>query len=183
MANLKTSESKNPWIAGILNFFIPGLGYVYSGKRVVFGVGLLVVWILSLFWYWIIFLQTGLMRLITPLGVLMSLLFAYDAYTDTKRGAGEVAYTKKRSVGTKKMSRRRKSKSLEIDISEGNIFGLFVGLIIGAIVGWVIATIISLIVRSYTLYVLVFAGIILLGAYYGYKKINVTKKGKIRIRG
>mgnify|MGYP001619385247 CR=1 FL=1 len=31
---------KNPWIAGILNFFLLGAGYIYNGKRIFLGVGL-----------------------------------------------------------------------------------------------------------------------------------------------
>jgi hypothetical protein len=34
--------AKNPWIAAALNFFFYGLGYVYLGKRVIFGVVLFV---------------------------------------------------------------------------------------------------------------------------------------------
>lgn len=40
----------NPWIAAVLNFFIPGLGYVYAGKKVVFSTILLIGMILYVFW-------------------------------------------------------------------------------------------------------------------------------------
>ena len=32
--------NKNPWIAAILNFFLAGPGYIYNGRRRLFGVAL-----------------------------------------------------------------------------------------------------------------------------------------------
>ncbi len=39
----RTESRKNPQIAAILNFFIPGAGYLYAGKRVALGIGLVAV--------------------------------------------------------------------------------------------------------------------------------------------
>lgn len=33
---------KHAWLAGLLNFFTLGLGYIYNGKRVLFGVLVLI---------------------------------------------------------------------------------------------------------------------------------------------
>jgi hypothetical protein len=30
--------AKNPLVAGLLNFFLPGIGYVYNGKRIKLGI-------------------------------------------------------------------------------------------------------------------------------------------------
>ena len=39
--------SKNPWIAGILNFFLLGAGTIYNGRRVLVGILLTIGAILS----------------------------------------------------------------------------------------------------------------------------------------
>ena len=31
--------NKRPWLAALLNFFFPGAGYIYTGQRVLLGVG------------------------------------------------------------------------------------------------------------------------------------------------
>jgi hypothetical protein len=36
-------KKKNPVLAAILNLILPGIGYVYSGKRIGFGIGLILV--------------------------------------------------------------------------------------------------------------------------------------------
>jgi len=69
-------QLKNPWVAAVLNFLLPGLGYVYVGKRVGFGTGLLLS---SIFLYWGISLGN-----LTPIvlidSIILTLLFAYDGY-------------------------------------------------------------------------------------------------------
>jgi len=35
-------KKKKPWVAGLLNLLIWGLGYIYNGKRTMFGVMLLI---------------------------------------------------------------------------------------------------------------------------------------------
>ncbi len=35
-------DKKNPWVAAVLNFLLPGAGYLYVGKREIFG-GLLLI--------------------------------------------------------------------------------------------------------------------------------------------
>lgn len=68
-------NNKNPILAGILNLIVPGLGYVYVGKRLVLGVGL----ILSLFlWFGIDFSNIPLWIQIDS--IIMAFLFAYDGY-------------------------------------------------------------------------------------------------------
>ena len=43
--------AKNPWIAAVLNVLIAGLGYVYIGKRVVFGALLIVSEFVAYIWF------------------------------------------------------------------------------------------------------------------------------------
>lgn len=44
---------KKPWLAALLNIIIPGLGYLYIGKRVVFGVLLVISEVAALIWMFI----------------------------------------------------------------------------------------------------------------------------------
>ena len=37
---------KNPWIAAILNLLFFGGGYIYNGKRIGTGIGLIAAWVL-----------------------------------------------------------------------------------------------------------------------------------------
>lgn len=39
--------SKNKWIAAILNFFLLGLGTIYNGKRIIYGIGMTIAAILA----------------------------------------------------------------------------------------------------------------------------------------
>lgn len=89
---VKKSESKivrrkkNAWVAGILNFIFPGLGYLYVGKRKIFALGL----ILSS-----IFLIIDALISETEIvngsfigfiaSIIMLFAFGYDAYKETKR--------------------------------------------------------------------------------------------------
>ena len=79
--------TKNPWIAAILNLLFFGGGYIYNGKRMGYGVALIVAWLLIRIGeiqiylthlvnnYWLI-LFAGL--------IVMQLNFAIDAYKETK---------------------------------------------------------------------------------------------------
>ncbi len=78
-------RKKNPWIAAILNFFFWGTGYVYNGKRVWFGIGLFVSDVFMMWSAVIQTLQSGGVESIMWHGlVLITLLFAYDAYREAK---------------------------------------------------------------------------------------------------
>ena len=48
--NIMTKNKKNPWIAGVLNFLFPGLGYLYIRKRVNFGAMIFFAMILMYFY-------------------------------------------------------------------------------------------------------------------------------------
>lgn len=80
---MKKSENKYAILAGILNFLIPGLGYLYSGERKIFSILLIIGFLLMGF---------GIMyfgfNLLTPFGILtvfvIHLAFAYDAYETTE---------------------------------------------------------------------------------------------------
>lgn len=92
MAKKKTEEVKkerhvDPTAAAVLNFILWGTGYLYIGKRLLFGIGLLfamilmhsVILIVGIRWY--ISIQ-GLVLIIAHL--IFSLVFAYDAHSDAK---------------------------------------------------------------------------------------------------
>ena len=78
---------KNKWLAAILNFFMPGLGYIYvgRGKRAVFAVGLGVT---SIFVF-VAEIVTNYNYLddapwMIPSGIAVAVIFAWDAYQDAK---------------------------------------------------------------------------------------------------
>lgn len=71
---------KKPWVAALFNIILPGLGYVYVGKRVLFGAGVLFASIVS---YWGASFET------IPISVwidsfIVTILFAYDGYKDAQ---------------------------------------------------------------------------------------------------
>jgi len=81
------TRKKNPWVAAILNFIIPGLGYLYVGKKhVLVSVGFIIVNLLSA-----LFLSVPIedlsyidkyLDLGVPIVILVSLIFSFDAYQD-----------------------------------------------------------------------------------------------------
>ena len=82
---------KRPLVVGLLNFFLPGLGYIILGKRIVFG------WLILVSGVGLVILSfaydTG-GEMTTPdiigaaLSILMSFAFAYDAYQIAQEEAG-----------------------------------------------------------------------------------------------
>lgn len=73
-------EMKKPWVAALLNFLIAGLGYLYVGKRVGFGVGL-VLWEVT----FLGLSATNELSAIELLSMIMlGLIFAYDGYATAK---------------------------------------------------------------------------------------------------
>ncbi len=77
-------RNKNPWIAAILNI-IPGLGYLYLGKRRIFAILLLLTTLLGMLFSYLGFLKEVP---ITPLyGISLIIYFiayVYDAYEEAK---------------------------------------------------------------------------------------------------
>lgn len=77
---------KNPWIAAVLNFFLLGAGYVYTGKRVWFGVLLTVV---AIYATWV---EQFVIKVQAPdvynyafaEFFLLACLMAYDGYQEAK---------------------------------------------------------------------------------------------------
>ena len=72
---------KKPWLAAVLNFFFFGVGYIYVGRRVLFGILLIIVGIVDgIFW-----LSTGSMppQFIATTFVISG-AFAYDGYRDAE---------------------------------------------------------------------------------------------------
>ena len=77
---------KNPWVAAILNLIISGAGYIYVGKRVLFGIMLILTDLIGVTWYYTNplagkFLNDG--RVILT-GILFLFALAYDGYQDAK---------------------------------------------------------------------------------------------------
>ena len=77
--------AKNPWIAGILNFFFLGLGTLYNGNRKFYGI---IMTIGALMFAYMEQIKMGMEH---PLFVLafftffvMAIACAYDGYTEVK---------------------------------------------------------------------------------------------------
>ena len=93
-------KQKSQWLAAFLNLFFPGIGYVYAGKRVGFGVGLFVCTTLFLS---ISLLDPSVMD--APTGqydnfyflifLAIYLLFAYDGYRTAQEVNLEHSKTRK----------------------------------------------------------------------------------------
>ena len=69
-------KKKNVWLAAILNLLLPGLGYIYTGRRVVF---VSTIILLSIF-YVSATLDADMTTIDWLVGIPLSLLFAYDGY-------------------------------------------------------------------------------------------------------
>ena len=88
-------RKKNPWIAAILNLLFWGLGYVYNGKRVLFGVLILIADLSFTLAVILAGMTSGDYSLIsdsdliggalmTVFGILITAAFTYDAYKEAK---------------------------------------------------------------------------------------------------
>ena len=81
-------KTKNPWIAAILNFILPGLGYFYAGKKkmiVSFGFLILSIWVAIHDWNEITRILSGKISITEHFLlfiILYPIVFAYDAYFD-----------------------------------------------------------------------------------------------------
>jgi hypothetical protein len=78
--------AKKPWLAAVLNIILSGTGYLYVGKRKVFGTLLLVGELLGLIW---VFTDPIALQLVTNVwvnlaGLLWIIAIAIDAYNDAK---------------------------------------------------------------------------------------------------
>jgi hypothetical protein len=79
---------KNPWLAAILNALIPGLGYLYIRKRILFG-ALLIGWAFAAI-VWVSLIPEEIFNQIfwNVWGVLAMILlaaaFAIDAYKEAR---------------------------------------------------------------------------------------------------
>ncbi|MHC1566399.1 MAG: hypothetical protein ACXQTD_01350 [Candidatus Syntropharchaeia archaeon] len=75
-SNLR-AKRKNPWIAGILNFLFLGGGYLYIGKKTGFGIGLVLVFLLSMMGA----METkSINAYFLAADTLLSIVLAWDAY-------------------------------------------------------------------------------------------------------
>lgn len=85
---------KNPWIAAVLNFILPGLGYLYAGKKRKFyaiGIFILSVWVGIHDREEIIAVLSGkggLSEHFLLFIILYPLVFAWDAYRDVVENKG-----------------------------------------------------------------------------------------------
>ncbi len=78
---------KNPWVAAFLNFFISGLGYIYSGRRTLFGVLLVASELILL--VWILRASDDIRPYFSDIwmivaGLIASVAFAVDVYREVK---------------------------------------------------------------------------------------------------
>lgn len=77
-------RKKNPWIAAVLNFLLYGLGYIYNGKRLLFGAGLVIFGIVYFAVLMMLNLPEAVWDWITIFGFIFALLFAYDGFQESK---------------------------------------------------------------------------------------------------
>lgn len=76
-------KKKNPTLAAVLNFIVPGLGYIYANKRVKFGWLVLLSMILyTLYSYDKPDLLAEVM--LTMSFIVLSFAFAFDVYRELK---------------------------------------------------------------------------------------------------
>lgn len=74
---------KNPYLAAILNFVLYGLGYVYIGKKIPFGILLIIV---DLVFVYSVSVHNVVFSIPFNLAwVLLGISFAYDGYKDAKQ--------------------------------------------------------------------------------------------------
>lgn len=71
---------KKPWLAALLNIILPGLGYVYVGKRILFGYGILFS---SIMMSWG-FSFEKIPIFVWVSSIIADMLFAYDSYKDAQ---------------------------------------------------------------------------------------------------
>lgn len=83
---------RKPWVAAVLNFCLPGLGYIASGKRKTFSYFILASTILFSIGYYLVYVQYGDPGMMRPSDwwlaagdVAISSGFAYDAYHEAKK--------------------------------------------------------------------------------------------------
>ncbi|MFT4976187.1 MAG: hypothetical protein ACI8S6_002083 [Myxococcota bacterium] len=95
--------NKNPWIAAVLNFFLPGAGYMYTGRRRLLGAG----WLLCAILLTVVEQSAGIFpalgieaaglqtaaptvfNLLFVTVLLMNTVFAVDAYQEAKQLSAE----------------------------------------------------------------------------------------------
>jgi len=79
---------KNPWVAAVLNFIFPGLGYFYAGKKHIFvslGFFILSIWVAFHDYNEITGILTGRISITEHFLlfiILYPIVFAFDAYRD-----------------------------------------------------------------------------------------------------
>ncbi len=80
---------KKPWLAAILNIILTGLGYIYNGKRMSFGI-LMVISTLLIYGsssegeklFQVFSIETIIIAVAS--WIIMVIAFAYDAYKDAQ---------------------------------------------------------------------------------------------------
>ena len=77
-----TPRPKNEWLAAVLNFVLPGLGYLYVGsKRQVFNMGLIIGSMLGLLSPALWRAESDAAAIVS--GLIIAVAFAVDAFQDT----------------------------------------------------------------------------------------------------
>ena len=81
----KTKTRKNPWIALILNIVLWGTGYIYNGKRKMFGVLILLSEVAAIVAIGPNFFSLSEINLpLETMGAVLTVAFALDAYNEAK---------------------------------------------------------------------------------------------------
>lgn len=84
-------ENKKPWIAAVLNFLLPGIGYFYAGKKHIFvsiGFTILSIWVAFHDWNEIVGILSGKIVMTEHFLlfiILYPVVFAVDGFIDAKK--------------------------------------------------------------------------------------------------
>lgn len=85
-ATLPGTSFKKPWLAAVLNFFLWGLGYVYVGNKIAFGIGLFISdLILNAAFFYQIFVLNSAEFISGYAYLIMAFVFAYDGHKEAEK--------------------------------------------------------------------------------------------------
>lgn len=80
---------KKPWLSALLNIILGGVGYLYNGKRILFGTLILINNVLAYFWMSTVSDEVVTAQFSQPTlllaGLVTIIAFAYDAYQEAQQ--------------------------------------------------------------------------------------------------
>ena len=96
-------RKKTPGVGALLNFFLPGIGYAYAGKRIGFGIGIFIAMFLDYLWKSQAgYLNTQYAWIDMITSFIAAIFFAYDGYKTVEEVNLEISGIGKESVASGK---------------------------------------------------------------------------------